>query len=63
VPSGTDPFDRPFRRYVWRYRDNKTLEIKVRRREEPDQLVTAQNKSDVVDLFVRMTSGFTLVER
>jgi hypothetical protein len=50
-------------RYVWRYRDNKTIEIKVRHRNELDQLVTAQHKRDELDVFVRMTSGFTLVER
>jgi hypothetical protein len=48
--------------YVWRYKDNKTLEIRVRQRDDLDQLVTAQNKRDDFDLFVRMTSKFTLLE-
>ena len=50
-------------RYVWRYRDNKTFEVRVRRREELEQLITAQRKRDDFDLFVRMTSRFTLKER
>ena len=50
-------------RYVWRFGKNKTLEIRARRRKELDQHVTAQNKRDDFDLFVRMTSRFTLLER
>ncbi len=50
-------------RYVWRYRENKTFEIRVRQRDELDQLLTAQNKRNDLDLFVRMTSRFTLLER
>ncbi len=50
-------------RYVWTYRDNKTLEIRVRRREDQDRLITAQSKRDVLDIFLRMTSRFTLLER
>jgi hypothetical protein len=50
-------------RYVWRYRKNKTFEIRVRQRDDLDPLLTAQNKRDDFDLFVRMTSKFTLLER
>ena len=50
-------------RYVWRYRDNRTIEIRFRQRKELKQLVTAQRKLDDFDLFVRMTSRFTLLER
>jgi hypothetical protein len=50
-------------RYVWRYRDNKSFEIRFRQRDELDRLVAAQNKRDDFDLFVRFTSRFTLLER
>ena len=50
-------------RYVWTYRDNKTIEVRFRRREDLDQLMTAQSKQNVFDVFVRMTSKFTLFER
>jgi hypothetical protein len=50
-------------RYVWRYRDNKSFEIRFRQRDELDRLVTAQNNRDDFDLFVRFTSRFTLLER
>jgi len=43
--------------------DNKTFEIRVRQRDDLDPLLTAQNKRDDLDLFVRMTSKFTLLER
>jgi hypothetical protein len=50
-------------RYVWRYRDNKSFEIRFRQRDELDRLITAQDKRDDFDLFVRFTSGFTLLDR
>jgi hypothetical protein len=50
-------------RYVWRYRDNQSLEIRFRQRDDLDQLLTAQNKRDDFDLYVRFTSGFKLQER
>jgi hypothetical protein len=50
-------------RYVWRYRDGKSFEIRFRQRDELERLATAQNKREDFDLFVRFTSGFTLLER
>ena len=50
-------------RYVWNFRKNKTLEIRARQRDDIDQLLTAQNKRDGFDLFVRMTLRFSLLER
>ena len=50
-------------RYVWRYRDDRAFEIRVRQRDELDRLVTAQNKRDEFDLHLRFTSRFTLLER
>ena len=50
-------------RYVWRYRNNRSFEIRFRQRDDLDRLLTAQNKLDDFDLFVRFTSGFTLLER
>jgi len=50
-------------RYVWTYRENKTFEIRARRRHELDQLVTAQDRRDAFDLFVRITSKFDLIDR
>jgi hypothetical protein len=50
-------------RYVWTYRENKTLEIRAGRRKELDQLLTAQNRHNDFDLFVRITSKFDLIDR
>jgi len=50
-------------RYVWNFRKNKTLEIRARQRDDIDKLLTAQNKRDGFDLFVRMTLRFSLLER
>ena len=49
-------------RYVWRYREGKTIEIRVRQRDELDQFITAQRKRDQFDIFLRMTSRFRLME-
>ena len=49
-------------RYLWQYRDDQKLEIRVRQRYDLDQLQSATRKGDAFDIYIRITLRYALLD-